>query len=68
MPNQNTPNDPDMNSLSMMAMMMVFCLGVLLMLAVIPHLGLPLGIAVGVAVGIALLFAHQRFLGPGHHD
>ncbi len=60
-------NGHGMSGFGMMAMMMICCLGVFFLLAIIPILGWPLGIAVGVAGGIALLFAHQRFMGPGDH-
>ena len=70
MPDDQTPDDAHghgMSSLGMMLMMMVCCIGIFLLLAIIPILGLPLGIAVGVVGGIALLFAHQRLMGGGHH-
>ena len=60
-------SDSAVGMMAMMAMMMSMCLGVVLLFAVIPAVGLPLGLAIA-AVGVAImLFVHGRMMRHGGH-
>ena len=54
-----------MGMAAMMAMMMVSCVGVLVLVALIPILGWPLGIAIAVIGGAGLMYAHHKLMGHG---
>jgi hypothetical protein len=54
--------------LAMMAMMMSCCLGIFLLVAIIPLIGWPAGIVLAVAGGVALTFVHRKFMGHGSHQ
>ena len=54
---------------AMMAMMMACCLGVLVIFAIIPVVGLPIGLGIG-ALGLgAMMWVHLKMMGGhgGHH-
>lgn len=59
--------DHDAGGMRMAAMMMLCCVGVVVLLAVLPLFPWPTAIAVGVLGGLGLLFAHQKLMGPGGH-
>ena len=51
----------------MMAMMMVCCVGIFLLIAIIPFIGWPAGAVLAIAGGAAMMFAHQKFMRHGSH-
>jgi hypothetical protein len=48
--------------MGMMAVMMAMCLGIILLFAVIPTVGLPLGLLIAVGAGALMLVLHARFM------
>ncbi|HEU0075266.1 MAG TPA: hypothetical protein VFS30_14775 [Dehalococcoidia bacterium] len=50
----------------LMAAMMAMCVGVFLLLVLVPALGLAPGIAVAVAAGAVMVYAHWKLMGPRH--
>jgi hypothetical protein len=54
-----------MDMMTMMALMMAMCLGVLLLAAFLPVLGFPLGVIVAVSVGALVIVAQARLMGHG---
>lgn len=60
--NHDHSSGSEMGGTGMMVLMMGMCLGVLLLLVLIPNLGWPLGLVVG-AVGLAaMLITHHWFM------
>lgn len=48
--------------LVMMAMMMVCCVGIFVIVALIPVVGWPAGAVIAILVGVGLMYAHQRIM------
>lgn len=51
---------------AMMAMMAVCCVGVFVLVALIPVIGWPAGAIVAVGLGAALMYAHMKMMNHGH--
>ena len=49
----------------MMVMMMAMCIGVVLLFAVIPAVGLPVGLAIAAGAAALMLFLHGRMMRHG---
>jgi hypothetical protein len=58
-------NDSAAGMMAMMVLMMSMCLGMVVLFAVIPALGLPLGLAIAAAGAAVMLFLHGRIM---RHD
>lgn len=52
---------------AMMAMMMICCIGVFILVALIPIIGWPAGIVVAVLGAAALMYAHTKLMRHGSH-
>ncbi len=52
---------------AMMAMMMICCVGIFVLIALIPLIGWPAGIVVAVVGGAGLMYAHMKLMGHGSH-
>lgn len=52
--------------MQMLVHTLICCLGIMLVLVLIPLLGWPLGLTLGVAGFVGMVFAH-RSMGQGHH-
>ncbi|MBA4181743.1 MAG: hypothetical protein C0506_14230 [Anaerolinea sp.] len=51
----------------MFAMMAVCCIGVLVLLAVVPLMAWPAGAIVALGLGAALMYAHMKMMHHGSH-
>ena len=51
---------------AMMAMMAVCCIGVFVLVALIPIIGWPAGAIVAIGLGAALMYAHMKMMNHGH--
>ena len=52
---------------AMMAMMAMCCVGVFVLLALIPVIGWPAGAVVAVGLGAAVMYVHMKMMGHGSH-
>ena len=52
---------------AMMTMMMVCCLGIFLLVAIMPVIGWPAGITLAVVGGAALMYVHQKMMNHDSH-
>jgi hypothetical protein len=59
--------DSTAGMMAMLAMMMSMCLGVVLLFAIIPAVGLPAGLVIAAAGGAIMLFVHGRMMRHGGH-
>ncbi len=57
----------DAGLFAMMAMMLICCVGIFVIVALIPLIGWPAGIVVAILGGAALMYAHQRMMNHGSH-
>ncbi len=55
----------DDSMMGMMAMMMAMCMGVLLLVVVLPGLGFPLGLLIAIGAGVLMFVLHWRFMRHG---
>ena len=63
---RRTGNDGhDGRDAGMMAMMMAMCVGVLLLVVVLPTLGFPLGLLVAIGAAVLMFVLHARFMNHG---
>jgi len=53
---------------AMVAMMMVCCVGIFVLVVLIPLIGWPAGIVVAIVGGAALMWAHMKMMGHGSHQ
>ena len=60
-------NSADTGLVAMMAMMMVCCLGIFVIVALIPVVGWPAGIVTAILGGAALMYARQWMMRRGSH-
>ncbi len=60
-------SDSATGMMAMMVMMMSMCLGVVLLFAVIPAVGLPLGLAIAAGGAAIMIFVHGRMMRHGGH-
>lgn len=72
-PNRSSPerqvkDSADSGLFAMMAMMAVCCVGIFVIVALIPLIGWPAGIVLAVLGGAALMYTHQRMMKHGSHD
>ncbi len=66
-PERQVKDSADSGMFAMMAMMMVCCLGIFVLVALIPLIGWPAGVVVAIIGGAALMYAHQRMMSHGSH-
>ena len=59
------PGRGDTGPMTMMALMMAMCVGVLLFAALLPALGFPAGLIIALAIGSLVLIGHRKLM--GHH-
>jgi small-conductance mechanosensitive channel len=64
-PERRVKASADTGLFAMMAMMMVCCVGIFVIVALIPLIGWPAGIVVATLGGAALTFAFQRVMNHG---
>lgn len=57
----------DAGIFAMMAMMAICCVGVFVLLALIPAIGWPAGAVVAVGLGAAVMYVHMKMMGHGSH-
>jgi len=61
-PEQRVKHAADSGVFAMIAMMVVCCVGIFVILVLIPLIGWVVGIIVAVLVGAALMHAHERMI------
>lgn len=61
-------NSADSGLFAMMAMMLVCCVGIFVIVALIPVVGWPAGIVTAILGGAALMYAHQLMMRRGSHE
>lgn len=64
----NVGHEPDHDGrmMGMMAVMMAICVGVLLLIAVLPALGFPLGLFVALGAGALVVLVHGKMMEHGN--
>lgn len=66
-PEQQARDTAATGMFAMMAMMAVCCIGVFVLLALIPLIGWPAGAIVAIGLGSALMYAHMKLMSHGSH-
>jgi cobalamin synthase len=67
MNNRKAGDSSHMGMFAMMTMMMVCCLGIFLLVAIMPLIGWPAGITLAVVGGAAMMYIHQRMIKHDSH-
>ncbi len=66
-PERRVKDATDAGLFAMMAMMIVCCVGIFVIVALIPLVGWPAGIVVAILAGAALMYTQQRMMNRGSH-
>ena len=64
-PEGQVKKSADAGLFAMIAMMVVCCVGIFVIVALIPLVGWPAGAVIAVLAGAGLMYAHQRFMSHG---
>ncbi len=67
-PAHRVKHTADTGLFAMMAMMVVCCVGIFVIVLLIPLIGWPAGIVVAILSGAALMYAHQRMMNRGSNQ
>lgn len=66
-PEQQVKRAADTGMFAMMAMLIVCCVGIFVLVLLIPLIGWPAGAIVAVSLGAALMYAHMKMMNHGSH-
>ena len=66
-PEQQVRDAAETGMFAMMAMMVVCCVGIFVLVLLIPLIGWPAGAIVAISLGAALMYAHMKMMNHGTH-